>query len=80
MALFCAAINRYSVSLLRFPFISHVQVFSCEISLVFCLKYPYNYFSSYFGFLVIVVLLILVLFELFQIAVISPSLFFLCSL
>ena len=27
MALFCTAIRRYSVSLLRFPFLSHVQVF-----------------------------------------------------
>ena len=33
MVLFCAAIRRDSVSLLRFPFLSHVQVFSCEIRL-----------------------------------------------
>ena len=33
MALFCAAIRRDSVSLLRFPFLSHVHVFSCEMSL-----------------------------------------------
>ena len=31
IALFCAAIRRDSVSLLRFPFLSHVQVFSCEM-------------------------------------------------
>ena len=31
MALFCAAIWRDSVSLLKFPFLSHVQVLSCEI-------------------------------------------------
>ena len=31
MTLFCAAIRRDSVSLLRFPFLSHVQVFSCEM-------------------------------------------------
>ena len=31
MALSCAAIKRDSVSLLKFPFLSHVQVFSCEI-------------------------------------------------
>ena len=34
MALFCAAIRRYSVSLLKFPFFSHVQVFSSEMLLV----------------------------------------------
>ena len=31
MVLFGAAIRKDSVSLLRFPFFSHVQVFSCEI-------------------------------------------------
>ena len=31
MALSCAAIRRDSVSLLKFPFLSHVQVLSCEI-------------------------------------------------
>ena len=30
-ALFCAAIRRDSVSPLRFPFLSHAQVLSCEI-------------------------------------------------
>ena len=34
MALFCAAIRRDSVSLLRFPFLSHVQIFPCEMPLV----------------------------------------------
>ena len=34
MALFCAAIRRDSVSLLRFPFLRHVHVLSCEISLI----------------------------------------------
>ena len=34
MALFCTAIRRDSVSLLRFPILSHVHVFSCEMSLV----------------------------------------------
>ena len=33
MALFCVAIRRDSVYLLRFPFLSHIQVFPCEISL-----------------------------------------------
>ena len=31
IALFCAAIKRDSVSLLRFPFLSHVRVLSCEM-------------------------------------------------
>ena len=44
---------------LRFSFLSHVQVFSNEISLVCCIKYPYSCFSSNFGFLVIFVLLML---------------------
>ena len=38
MTLFCAAIRRDSVFLLRFPFLSHVQVFSCEILLIRRLK------------------------------------------
>ena len=29
---FCAALKRDSVSILRFPFLSHLQVFLCEIS------------------------------------------------
>ena len=29
MALFCAAIKRYSVSLLRFPLLSHIQIILC---------------------------------------------------
>ena len=31
MVLFCAAIRRDSVSLLKFPFLSQVQVLSCEM-------------------------------------------------
>ena len=34
MALFCATMRRNSVSLLRSPFLCHVQVFLCEISLI----------------------------------------------
>ena len=38
MALLCAAVQRDSVSLslslVRFPFFNHVQVFSCEISII----------------------------------------------
>ena len=64
IALFCAAIWRDSVSFLRFPFLSFVQVISRKISLVFLLKCPYNCFSSDFCFLDIVILLIIVLFKL----------------
>ena len=38
MALFCAPIGQDSVSLLMFPFLSHIYVFSCEMSLVCHLK------------------------------------------
>ena len=66
---------------IQFPFLSHVQVFSREISLVCHLKYPYNYLSSHFWFLVIFVLLILVLLVLFLVAVINlSSLFFMSTL
>ena len=71
MALLYAAIRRDSVSLLRFPFLRLVQVFSREISLVCRLKDPYSCFSSYFCFLVIFVLLMLVFAVLFLLAVIS---------
>ena len=40
MALSCAAIRRDSVSLLKFPFLSHVQVLSCEILFISRLKLP----------------------------------------
>ena len=42
-----ATILRDSVSLLRFPFFSHIYVFSRENLLVCCLKYSYNCFSSH---------------------------------
>ena len=45
MALLCAAIRRDSVSFLKFPFLSHVQVFSCEMSFISRLK------SFFFPFL-----------------------------
>ena len=80
MTLFCAAIRRDSISLLRLPFLSRVNVFSCEISLVCCLKYPNSCFSSHF-FLFSFVLLVLVLSELFWVALTSlPSALFLCIL
>ena len=40
MAVFWAAIRWVSVSILRFPFLSHVHVFSCEMSLFSRLKHP----------------------------------------
>ena len=60
IALFCITITRDSVSLLRFPFLSHVHVFSCKILLICRLKRLLSCFSSHFYFLVIVVPLVLV--------------------
>ena len=71
MVLFCTAIWRDLVSLSSFPFLSHFKVFSREISLVCCLKYPYNFLSSHFCFLVIVLLLFILV--LFLVAVIRLS-------
>ena len=76
MTLFCAANKSDSVSLFRFPFLCHVQVYSCEISPVGLWKYPLSCFSSHFCFLVIVILLILVLFVLFLVAVICFCFFY----
>ena len=72
MALFCAAIRRYSVSLLKFPFLRHVLVLSCQMFLISRLKRPWSCFSSHFCFLVFVILLSIVLSVLFLMAVISP--------
>ena len=38
MVLFCDAVRRDSVSLLKFPFLNQVQVFSCEMSFISRLK------------------------------------------
>ena len=76
MALFHAAVGRDSVSLLMVKFLSHVQDFSSEISLVCRLKYPYSSFSSYFYFLVIFVLLMHVLRVLFLVVVIINPIHF----
>ena len=53
MALFSAIIRRYTFILLRFPFLSHEQFISSEISPVFHLIYPYSCFSSHFSFLML---------------------------
>ena len=80
MALFFAAISRDLVSLLRFPFLTHIQIFSLNISLVCRFKCPYHCFSSYFCFLFIFVLLMLFLSVLVLVALISlPSRFFMES-
>ena len=71
-ALFCVVIRRDSVSLLKFPFLSHVQVLSCEMLFISRLKRPQSYFPSHFCFLVIVILLSIVLSVSFLMAVISP--------
>ena len=47
MGLFCAAITRDSVSLLRFSFLTNVHVFSSEILLVSHLKCPWSYLPTF---------------------------------
>ena len=78
MTLFCAVIRRDSVSLLKFPFLNHVQVFSCGM-FISRLKHPYSCISSHFCFLSIVILLSIVLSVSFPMAVISSSSGFLYS-
>ena len=74
-SLSCAAIRRDSVSLLKFPFLSHVRVLSCEM-FISRLNHPYSSFPSHFYFLVIVILLSIVLSVSFLKAVMSaPSCF-----
>ena len=48
MALLCAAIRRDSVSLLKFPFLSHIQVFSCEVLFISSLKRLELFFFQFF--------------------------------
>ena len=50
MALPCAVIRRGSVSLLKFPFLSQVQVFWCEMLFIRRLKRPKSCFPSNFLF------------------------------
>ena len=72
MALFCSAIWTDSVSLLRFPFLSHIQVFLYEMLLISRLKRPLSCFSFCF--------LVIVLSVTFLVAVISsPSSFSMLS-
>ena len=60
MVLFCAVIRRDSLSLLNFPFLSYVEVFSWEMLFISRLKRPWSCFSSHFCFLVFVILLSIV--------------------
>ena len=75
MALFYAAIRRDPVSLLKFSFLSHIQVFLCEMLLISHLKHTVLFFFPFY-FLVIVILLVFVLSVSFLVAVISPPLYF----
>ena len=79
MALFYAANRRDSVSFFRFPSLNSVDVFSCEISLVCRLKYPYSYFSLHFCIVIFVVFLLTLMLVLLRAAVISLSLLYLIS-
>ena len=67
MALFYAAIRKHSVSLLKFHFLWHVQLFLCGIEISIQL----------FLFQIIIFLLIIKLSELFLVTLISLSLLFL---
>ena len=67
-----AAIRRDSVSLLKFPFLSHVQVLSCEMLFISRLNRPWSCFPSHFCFLDIVILLFIVFSVLFLVALMSP--------
>ena len=72
MVVFCSAIRRDSVSLLKFLFLSYIQVLSSEMLFISRLKRPWGCFPSHFCFLVFVILLSMVLSVLFLRAVISP--------
>ena len=71
IALFFASMRKDLVSLLRFSFYSHNQVFSSQISPVCRLKYPYKGLFFLFCFQGFVVLLIFMLSALLLVAVIS---------
>ena len=75
MPLFCIVARRNVVFILRFHFLNDFPLFSDEILLVSCFKYPYSCFSSHSWFLVVP--LIIILFVLFLATVIiCLSLFF----
>ena len=74
IASFYTTTRRDAVSFWKFLFLSHVQVFSCEISLLSFLKCPYIWFSSHFCFIAFVVLLIFMLAVLILVGIFSLSL------
>ena len=80
MALFCVTVKRDSVSLLKFPFLSHVHVLSSEMFFISRLKRPKSCFPSHFCFIVIVILLSIVLSVSFLMAVMSPPSWYVYSL
>ena len=70
MALFWTAIRKDSVSLLRLPFLSHVHVFSWEMSLVSRIKihtvvflsiFAYGYFRSIDLHIIIIIIIIIII-------------------
>ena len=76
----CCYQERFSFHL-KVSFFSHVQISSCEMSLICGLKYSYSCFSSHFCFLLIFILLMLVLSVLFLLAaIILPPRFLCCVL
>ena len=75
MALFCAAVTRDSISLLKSPFCCNILSFA--ISQACRLKYPYSCFSSHFCLLVFIFCFVLMLPLLPLAAVISLFLLFL---
>ena len=58
---FCVAIRRDSVSLIKFLFLCHFQVFLHKILLVCLLKCPYSCFSSCFCFNIIIYIIIIII-------------------
>ena len=78
MELFWPTNSKNFFSLLKFSFHNPVHIFSCDISSVCRLKYPYSCFSSHFCFQVFVVLFVLMLSVLLFAAVIRLCTFW-CS-
>ena len=76
MALSCAAVRRDSVSLIKFPFLSQVPVFWCEMLFIGRLKRPESCFPSHLCFLVVVTLSSIVLSVSFLMVVISLHSYF----
>ena len=75
MALFCAALRRYSVSLLKFPLLSPVHVFSCELLFISHSKRPSSCFSSHFSFPVVILLSVLLSVSFLMALISHPSCF-----